>query len=85
MALAGRLADLIADAPQLRLWRRPVTGVVNRRPRRHPAERVRARLHDAWVSTASIDGEVWFRSVAANPRADPQRGVHALLQALDSP
>jgi L-2,4-diaminobutyrate decarboxylase len=29
MALAGRLADLVDAQPDLELWRRPVTGVVN--------------------------------------------------------
>ena len=81
MATAEQLADLIAAAPALELWRRPVTGVVNWRPRGHSPEQVRAQLHDAWVSSASIDGSPWFRSVAANPRADPGHVVRAVLQA----
>jgi len=82
MALAEQLADLISAAPELRLWRRPVTGVVTWRPRNHPAADVRARLQDAWVSTANLDGGTWFRSVAANPRAQPEHVVQAVLRAL---
>ena len=85
MALAEQLADLVAAAPELQLWQRPVTGVVNWRPRQQPAEQVRARLHDAWVSTAVINSELWFRSVAANPHADPEHVVRAALQALQRP
>lgn len=81
MAVAERLADLVAAAPELELWRRPVTGVVNWRPRQQPAEQVRARLQGAWVSTASIDGQSWFRSVAVNPRADPDHLIRAVVQA----
>ena len=84
MALAEQLADLVAAAPELELWRRPVTGVVNWRPRHQPAEQVRPRLRDAWVSTASIDGHTWFRSVAANPRAQAPHVVQAVLRALDA-
>ena len=69
MALADQLADRVSDTPELELWQRSVTGVVNRRPRHQPTEQLRARLHHAWISTASIDGDTWFRSVPANPRA----------------
>jgi len=84
MALAEQLADLVSAAPELELWRRPVTGVVTWRPRHEPAARVRARMRDAWVSTATLNGETWFRSVAANPRAQPEHVVHAVLSALSS-
>lgn len=85
MTLAEQLADLVLAAPELELWRRPLTGVLNWRPRHQPAEEVRARLQDAWISTATINGDTWFRTVAANPRADPQHVVNAVLQALDTP
>jgi len=82
MSLAEQLADLVLAEPELQLWRRPVTGVVTWRPRDHPAADVRARLQDAWVSTATLDGETWFRSVAANPRTQPEHVVHAVLRAV---
>ncbi len=84
MATAEHLADLVDAAPQLQLWRRPVTGVVTWRPRSHDVDAVQARLAGAWVSTADVDGERWFRSVAANPHADPERVVAAVLEARDS-
>jgi L-2,4-diaminobutyrate decarboxylase len=82
MALAERLADLVDAAPELELWQRPVTGVVNWRPRAATVEDVRAELQDAWISTATLAGETWFRSVPANPHADPTHAVHAVQQAL---
>jgi len=83
IAVAERLADLIADAPELELWDRPVTGVVNWRPRRGDPAAVRAQVRDAWISLADIAGDSWFRSVAANPLADPELVVAAVLNALD--
>ncbi len=82
MALAERLAELILAAPELQLWRRPVTGVVNWRPREASPGDLRARLRDAWVSVAPIDGETWLRSVAANPRADPAHVIRAARDVL---
>jgi len=83
LALAGRLAEQVNAEPRLELWRHPVTGVVNWRPLGHDVDQVRTCLRDAWVSTASIEGRPWFRSVAANPRADPLQVVRAVLDALD--
>ena len=83
LALAGRLADLVEGASELELWQRPVTGVVNWRPRDVSPERVRPHLRDAWVSLADIAGETWFRSVPANPLAGPHRVVDAVTLALD--
>jgi len=85
MALAEQLADLVAAAPDLQLWRRPVTGVVNWRPHHGTIEQVRARLRDVWVSTAIIGPDTWFRSVAANPHADSQRVVQAVREVLQQP
>lgn len=73
MATAGQLADLVSKHPVLELWGRSVTGVVNWRPRHHDPVTVRDRVDGAWVSTADIDGQTWFRSVAINPLADPRR------------
>lgn len=84
MAVADRLADLITDTTDLELWNRPVTGVVNWRPRDQDPAAVQARLRDAWISLADIDDDRWFRSVAANPLADPQHVVNVVLHALDA-
>ncbi|WP_417564364.1 pyridoxal phosphate-dependent decarboxylase family protein [Microbacterium sp.] len=82
MALAGRLADRVRAEPELQLWAEPVAGVVVWRPHAGDAVQVRDRLSDAWVSTAVVDGQTWFRSVAANPLADPDHVVDAVLAAL---
>jgi L-2,4-diaminobutyrate decarboxylase len=82
MALAEKLADLVADSDEMELWRRPVTGVVNWRPCSDPPEQVRSRLRGAWISLADIGGSTWFRSVAANPRADPRRVLNAVREAI---
>ena len=82
MALAARLADLITDAAEFELWAAPVTGVVNWRPHGQDPASVRSRRRDAWVSLAEIAGETWFRSVAANPLADPDHVLTAVRHAL---
>lgn len=82
MALADRLADLIAAAPALELWhRRHRSGELapgRPRPCRCPCPPARA-----WISLADIAGDSWFRSVAANPLANPEPVVTAVLNALD--
>jgi len=60
-----------------------VTGVVNWRPVGHDPAAVGARLRDAWISLADIAGGEWFRSVAANPLANPEHVVTAILDVLD--
>ncbi|GAA3765078.1 hypothetical protein GCM10022240_16600 [Microbacterium kribbense] len=84
MALAARLAARVAAEPALELWAAPVAGVVVWRPRGADPVAVRARLQDAWVSTAVVDGQSWFRSVAANPLADPDHVVDAVLAAMSA-
>lgn len=82
MATAQALARLVDDHPDLELWAQPVTGVVNWRPAgRDPAE-VRSRLSDAWISLADIADAPWYRSVAANPLADPQHVIDRVVAAL---
>ena len=57
--------------------------MVNWRPVGHDPAAVSARLCDAWISLADIAGDSWFRSVAANPLANPEPVVTAVLNALD--
>lgn len=82
LATAGRLAELIDDHPDLQLWRPPRTGVVNWRPRHCDPNAVQQRIDGAWVSMTDIDGTAWFRSVAANPFADPELVVHRVTHAI---
>ena len=84
MELAERLASRIAKEPELALFGQPETGVVLWRPRHGSAEAVRARMQDAFVSLTQVGGEYWFRSVAANPNADPDQVVDSALAALKS-
>jgi L-2,4-diaminobutyrate decarboxylase len=83
MALADRLCTLIEDDDRLELWNQHVTGVVNWRPRQGDARLVRDGLTNAWVSLATIDGDLWLRSVAANPYADPELVVSQVVDACE--
>jgi len=83
MDLADRLADEIRRRDELELRHAPQTGVVLwRAPGRDPRA-VRDRLSGAFVSVADLDGQTWWRSVAANPNADPERVVSAAVAALE--
>lgn len=84
MTLADDLADAVLQAG-LELWRPPVTGVVNWRVPGVACEDVQKRLDGAWVSSAIIDGQRWLRSVAANPKADPQAVVNGVLRTTSPP
>jgi L-2,4-diaminobutyrate decarboxylase len=81
LTTADRLAHLVAEHPELQLWRRPRTGVVNWRPTTGDARTLRDRLTDAWVSVTDIDGQGWLRSVASNPFADPEHVVRQVVAA----
>ncbi|MBI3688424.1 MAG: aspartate aminotransferase family protein [Actinobacteria bacterium] len=89
MVLAEELADRIEAEPELELFTRPSTGVVLWRPARWPARwpagtdlgAVRSRLTRSFVSLTEVRGEQWFRSVAANPMADPARVVDDMRAA----
>ena len=70
MAKADQLADLVQGDSRFELWGPNRSGVIVWRPRQVRAEEVRARLQQAWVSLTEINGEMWLRSVAANPSAD---------------
>ena len=81
MALAERLAARIAAEPALELFAPPETGVVVWRVRGVDNAAVRDGVDGAWVSTTTVHDEVWLRSVAANPHADPDLVVDAVLAA----
>jgi L-2,4-diaminobutyrate decarboxylase len=71
MTKADQLAGLIESDPRFLLWGPNQTGVVVWRPVDAAASDVRNRLENGWVSLTEVDGQTWFRSVAANPSADP--------------
>ncbi len=82
MTIAAELAARVADDDRLELFRPPTTGVVLWRPRGRSLERVRGELRRSFVSIAEVNGERWFRSVAANPLADPHLLVDETLRLL---
>jgi L-2,4-diaminobutyrate decarboxylase len=84
MATADHLCELIADSDRLQLWGPNITGVVAWRPVEVDVSDVRECLDGAFVSLTEIDGETWFRSVAANPHANPDLVVDSVLAAIAS-
>lgn len=64
------------------VWRKPEAGVVLWRPKNRDPSDFRLRLQDASVSLTRIDGEVWLRSVAANPLFEVNHIFSAATQAL---
>lgn len=61
-------------------------GVLVWRPRNDVAEAATVRdkyMRGAWVSLTVIDGETWFRSVAANPNADPALVFRSVVTAVE--
>ena len=94
---ARTLARLVREDERFDLWEGDgseemsskigSTGIINWRPKNVPIDpvsmnTVRSYLGQSWVSLAAIDGVTWFRSVAANPNADPQLVFDDVCQAL---
>ena len=80
MELAERLARQIGVEPDLEIRSAPQAGVVNWRHKRIETAEVQRRLPpDVFVSTTMIGGEPWLRSVSANPMADPQKVIAAVV------
>lgn len=80
MDLVRELAELVDAHPLLQARTAPQAGVLNWRRLEHDAREVQRLLPPGvFVSTTTIDGEPWLRSVGANPMADPQRVVDAVV------
>ena len=85
MSLAVRLVDGIASNEKLEQWGTgPGTGVVAWRLAGVESRAIRSRLEVDLVSVTNIDGKDWLRSVAANPLADPERIINAVLAVADA-
>jgi len=81
MQMADSLADVIEKSDRLELWGRPQTAVNVFRPiYSSTAELVKA-LPPGMLSTCVLDGQIWARSVAANPSADMDLVVKRILAA----
>lgn len=84
MALADELYELVESSDDFTTRSRPHTGVLCWRHNTTEASTLQARLSDdTFVSTTTIEGEQWLRSVAANPMADPATVFAAARQAAD--
>jgi L-2,4-diaminobutyrate decarboxylase len=86
MANAETLAELLANDPKWELFNPASTGVLLARP--HPdlasVESVMAHLPAGVVSSATVDGKMWLRFVAANPMANPNLVFELLDQSLNA-
>ncbi|MEC9328988.1 MAG: pyridoxal-dependent decarboxylase, partial [Pseudomonadota bacterium] len=82
MDKADHLAALVRADNRFELWGPNRTGVIVWRPREAQAEEIRSRIKQAWVSLTEINGEMWLRSVAANPSADPDFLFAQVVDAL---
>ena len=82
MGKADQLAELIRSDSRFQLWGPNQTGVVVWRPIDSEPGAVRSRLQNGWVSLTEVEGETWFRSVAANPSADPAYLFNQVKAAL---
>jgi len=77
------LARAVHAAPDLEYRTEPQSGVLNWRHTQVSANELQAQLPaDVFVSTTTIEGEPWLRSVGANPMADPLYVVAAVLDAV---
>lgn len=84
MELAAELAERIAAEPAFELRGAPMSGVVVWRPRGADPELVRRGMEGAFVSLVRLEGEVWWRSVAANPMAEPAVVIEAAKRAVEA-
>ncbi|MDH3683526.1 MAG: pyridoxal-dependent decarboxylase [Acidimicrobiia bacterium] len=85
MRLADELHDLVSSHDDLVARSPPATGVVCWKHRSRDSTEIRAHLRDdVFVSQTTVDAETWLRSVAANPNAEPERIVAAVLAAAAS-
>ena len=82
MEAAERLADLVEASEDFLLFSRPKTGVVLWKPRRMSVDEAIPLIRDATVSSTSINGMRWFRSVAANPMIDATKFFESVRRSL---
>lgn len=82
MDIAARLAASVEEDDRLELFSGPETGIVVWRPRAAAdLDELRGRMEEAFVSVTTVGGERWLRSVSANPMADPELVLAAVLDA----
>ena len=85
MELVEELAELVDAHDDLESRSAPSSGVLCWRHRRVSVDDIKRHLPEGvLVSTTTINGEPWLRSVAANPSADPANVVAGVLQAASN-
>ncbi|MEO0406262.1 MAG: pyridoxal-dependent decarboxylase [Cyanobacteria bacterium P01_A01_bin.135] len=82
MAIAQQLAEAIASMENLELWAQPTTGITLFRPTHRSVEAVYQHLPTGMLSTATVQGKPWLRSVTANPMADVHQIANAIHNAM---
>jgi len=82
MAMAMRLADAIESHANVELWAAPATGVTVFRHAEISANEFLKKLPEGMFSSCTIDGQIWLRSVAANPLADIDQIIASIDAAL---
>jgi L-2,4-diaminobutyrate decarboxylase len=84
MASAGRLAEFVTREQRLELLMEPQTGIVVWRPKDSARlDEMRRRLPFNAVSTTTLQGQDWFRNVAANPNVNVEALVRLIRSALE--
>jgi L-2,4-diaminobutyrate decarboxylase len=84
MTLADELAAIVMAHADLELRSAPNSGVLCWRHKSVSVDDIKWHLpDDVMVSSTTINGEPWLRSVAANPNANPAKVVAGVLQAAE--
>jgi glutamate/tyrosine decarboxylase-like PLP-dependent enzyme len=81
MRVADLLADEIEKSDYLELWGRPETAINVFRPVGSTAAAFVQAVPAGMLSTCVLNGEIWARSVAANPSVDANLVVNSILAA----
>lgn len=79
--MADSLSDAIENSDRLVLWGRPQTAITVFRPVDSSVDSFIQRLPSGMLSTCMLKGQIWARSVAANPLADKDLVVEKILAA----
>ena len=84
MSLADELAALVIAHADLELRSAPNCGVICWRHKSVSTDDIKRNLpDDVMVSSTTIYGEPWLRSVSANPNANPAKVVEGVIQAAE--
>ncbi|MEM9706700.1 MAG: pyridoxal-dependent decarboxylase [Pseudomonadota bacterium] len=82
MGTAERVARAVRDAPSLKIFAEPQTGVVLWRPATLDRwDAVRAALPEGFASEARLGDTRWFRQVAANPQVNEDAVLDCIARA----